>query len=131
MALLKTLAPLFMGAGMSRAQASAMGVQLVTRPVPWSKKPSYIRNQPYTAVRPHEGQIQTRIHFGRLAKECKGMKGFGEGGLPIVAAELKTRMKGFRAPAAMSKEMYPSKLRRTLHTVEELEAMLRGTAHRE
>jgi len=125
MALLKTLAPLFMGAGMSRAQASAMGVQLVTQPVPWSKKPSYIRNQPYTAVRPHKGQIEARLRLAEIARAHKGEKGFKDG-LPVIAYYVRTEMKGWKAPDAMSKEAYPSKARRTLRTAEELAAMLRA-----
>jgi len=122
--LLKTLSPLFQGAGMPRWQASVSGVQLVTRPVAWSKKPAYLRNQPYTAVRPHKGQIEARINFGRIASKHKGEKGFRDG-LPVIAYYVKTEMKGYRAPSRLAEEEYPSKKRRTLHTVEELEAMLK------
>ena len=125
MALLKTLQPLFVGAGMPRWQASAAGVQLVTRPVPWSKKPAYLRNQPYTAVTPHKGQIQARVNFGEIAKRHKGEKGFKEG-LPIIAYHIKSEMKGYRAPDRLPEEAYPSKVRHTFRTLEELKAMIRA-----
>ena len=124
MALLKTLAPLVTGAGMPRWQASASGVQLVTRPVAWSKKPAYIRNQPYTAIVPHKGQIEARLKLASIARAHKGAKGFIEG-LPAIAAYVRKEMKGFTAPSRMSKEEYPSRARRTYHTAAELEAMVR------
>ena len=131
MALLKTLQPVFVGAGMPRWQASVAGIQLVTKPVFWSKKPAYLRNLPYTNVSPHAGQIEVRIHFGRLAKEAKrvgevGTKGKFIDGLPGAAAYIHKKMKGFRAPHALPKEAYPSRARRTYHTIEELERMLGG-----
>ena len=122
MALLKTLQPLFVGAAVPRFRASISGIQLVTRPVPWSKKPAYLRNQPYTAITPHKGQIQTRIHFGEIAKRHKGETGFKEG-LPIIAYYIKSEMKGYTAPARLPKEEYPSRVRRTFHTIDELKAM--------
>jgi len=123
MALLKTIAPIVTGVGLTRAQASAAGVQIVLKPVPWSKKPAYLRNLPYTNVSPHPGQVETRIHFGEIARRYKGSKGF-EDGLPIVAAKIKKEMKGFKASRALSKEAYPSKHRRTFHTIDELKRML-------
>jgi len=125
MALLKTLAPLFAGAGMPRWQASVAGVQLVTRPVAWSKKPAYLRNQPYTAISPHKGQIEARLKLASIAKAHKGERGFKEG-LPIIAYYVKTEMKDYRAPSALAPENYPSRARRTFHTASELEAMVRG-----
>lgn len=124
MALLKSLAPLVSGAGMPRWQASVAGVQLVTRPVAWSKKPAYLRNQPYTAISPHKGQIEARLKLAEIAKRHKGETGFKEG-LPIIAYYVKTEMKGYRAPHAMSEEDYPSKARRSFHTASELERMLK------
>ena len=124
MTILKTLAPLFQGAGMPRWQASVSGIQLVAKPVAWSKKPAYLRNQPYTAVRPHKGQIEGRVNFAEIASRHKGEKGFKDG-LPVIAYYIKKEMKGYRAPSRLSKEEYPSKARRTLHTAEELRAMLR------
>lgn len=125
MALLKTLAPLISGAGMPRWQASVAGVQLVTRPVAWSKKAAYLRNQPYTAISPHKGQIEARLKLASIAKAHKGEKGFREG-LPIIAYYVKTEMKDFKAPSRMAKKDYPSKARRTFHTASELEAMIRA-----
>ncbi|RLC33030.1 hypothetical protein DRH14_05465, partial [Candidatus Shapirobacteria bacterium] len=103
MALLKTLAPMFAGAGMPRWQASVAGIQLVTKPVAWSKKPAYLRNQPYTAVTPHKGQIEARLKLASIARAHKGETGFKEG-LPIIAYYVKTEMKGYKAPHALAKE---------------------------
>jgi len=125
MALLKTLAPMFQGAGMPRWQASVAGIQLVTNPVPWSKKPAYLRNQPYTVVTPHAGQIEARLELARIARAHKGAKGFIEG-LPAIAYYVKKEMKNYKAPSRLSPENYPSRHRRTLRTASELEAMLRA-----
>ncbi|MEM0212612.1 MAG: hypothetical protein QXM35_08170, partial [Candidatus Methanomethylicia archaeon] len=124
-ALLKTLQPLITGVGLTRPQASAAGIQVVMKPVAWSKKPAYIRNLPYTNISPHKGQIEARINFGSVAKRHKGEKGFKEG-LPIVAYHIKREVKGYRAPSALRKEDYPSRARRTFHTMAELEAMIRA-----
>jgi len=124
MALLKTLAPMFAGAGMPRWQASVAGIQLVTKPVAWSKKPAYLRNQPYTAVTPHKGQIEARLKLASIARAHKGERGFKEG-LPIIAYYVKTEMKGYKAPSAMAKEAYPSRARRTFHTASELERLIK------
>ena len=109
---------------MPRWHASISGIQLVTKPVPWSKKPAYLRNQPYTAVTPHKGQIQTRVEFGKKARAHKGEKGKKEG-LPIIAYYIKKEFKGYKAPDRLSEKEYPSKIRHTFHTLEELEAMLK------
>jgi len=112
-----------LGAMPSRAAIPLTGVQLCRAPW-WSKKPFYLRNPPYTILSPHEGQIQTRIHFGEIASKAKGSKGFKDG-LPAVAYAVKSEMKGWTAPARMAKEAYPSRARRTVHTLDELRAMLR------
>jgi len=125
MALLKTLQPLITGVGLTRPQASAAGIQIVMKPVPWSKKPAYPRNLPYTNISPHKGQIETRINFGSVAKKHKGEKGFKEG-LPIIAWYIKKEVKGYKAPSALRPEDYPSKARRTFHTMSELEAMIKA-----
>jgi len=124
MTVLKTLAPLIVGAGIPRWQASQLGIQLVTKPVAWSKKAAYLRNMPYTAVTPHVGQIEARLKLSEIAKRHKGERGFKEG-LPIIAYHVKSEMAGFRAPHALAKEAYPSKERRTFHTAEELAKLLR------
>lgn len=125
MAVLKTLQPLISGVGLTRAQASASGIQVVMKPVPWSKKAAYIRNMPYTNISPHRGQIEARIRFGEIARKYKGAKGF-EDGLPVVAAKIKKEMAGFKAPSRLSQENYPSKARRTFHTLDELKAIIRA-----
>jgi len=124
MALLKTLQPMFVGASVPRFRASATGMQLVTRPVAWSKKAAYLRNQPYTAIVPHKGQIEARLNLARIASAHKGEKGFKEG-LPIIAYHVKSEMKGYRAPSRLAEEEYPSKHRRTFHTASELEALVK------
>jgi len=123
MALLKTIAPIVTGVGLTRAQASAAGISLVLKPVAWSKKPVYIRNLPYTNVSPHPGQIEWRIKFGEAARAAKGVRGF-EDGLPAVAARVKKALSGQRASKRLDPKDYPSKFRRTFHTLEELKRML-------
>jgi len=120
---LKTLAPLLQGVGIPSWQTSVSGVSLVMKPVPWSKKPVYLRNLPYTNITPHRGQIEARIRFGEIARAHKGEKGFREG-LPIVAYHIKTEMSGFRASSRMSEADYPSKQRRTFRTLDELKRLL-------
>jgi hypothetical protein len=109
-----------------RASASANGV-VVARVgrMFWTKRWAglYIKNMPSTAVFPHKGQIETRINFGTVASSGKGSKGFVNG-LPAVAALIQQRVKGYHAPDAMPKEDYPSRKRRTYHTIEDLKKML-------
>lgn len=111
-----------LGAMPARPAIATTGVQLCKAPW-WSKKPFYLRNPPYTILSPHKGQIETRVKFGELASAAKGTKGFKEG-LPAVAAEVRKGMKGFKAPSRLAPEEYPSRARRTVHTLEELKAML-------
>ena len=111
-----------LGAMPARPAIALTGVQLCRAPW-WSKKPFYLRNPPYTILSPHKGQIETRIHFGEIAAGAKGSRGFKDG-LPAVAAAVKAGMKGYTAPSRMAKEAYPSRARRTVHTLDELKAML-------
>ena len=101
------------------------GLQLVGRGrVKWAKKAFWLRNAPYT-VGPyaHDGQIEVRLKFAEAAHQAKGRKGLDpETGLPWAAAEVKRKLKGYRAPDRMSPEEYPSKIRRTAFTEEDLKA---------
>ena len=89
----------------------------------WSKKSVIGRNAPYTIDSPHLGQMEARINFGEIARRHKGEKGFKEG-LPVIAYYIKTEMKGYRAPDSMRPEDYPSKKFHTVHTLDQLKAML-------
>jgi len=108
----------------SRPTLSMSGVQLVAQGgVIWAKKGAWLRNQPYTAVIPHNGQIQVRIHFGDLASAAKGRRGLDpETGLPQAAAEIAKRMPGYKAPNRLSRP-YPSEIRRTFRVKSELESL--------
>jgi len=83
----------------------------------WSKKPVIIANLPYTIESPTLGQIETRVEFGKIARQTRGMP---------LAQRLDTianQMRGFRAPHRLSPEEYPSK-KSGYHTLEQLEAMM-------
>jgi len=95
----------------------------------WSKKSVIIRNAPYTIESPHLGQIETRLTFADIAKDAKGCRGF-EDGLPCVAARIKSAMKGYRSADRMPEDMYPSRVKPSFHTVDELRAMLEKKAAR-
>ena len=138
------------GAFPARHELAMFGIQIVSKgKVEWAKKAAWFRNVPYTAIYPHEGQIETRIQFGTLAKEAASMSvdavAAACGGqvydrarnlvlcngmvLPKVAAYIMAKMKGFRAPARLEPSQYPSKHRRTFHTIEELQRMQRYSAY--
>jgi hypothetical protein len=115
-----------------RNEMALYGLQIVSRGgVEWAEKPMWFRNVPYTAVHPTLGQLETRIHFGELASAAKGTKGLqtvttGPSAgkrLPGAAKTIAERMPGYRAPNRLEPTEYPSKLRRTLHTLEELRAL--------
>ena len=106
----------------SRSARGASFMQLARAPG-WAKKPYVLKNAPHTIVSPHPGQIQIRVAFGAVGKSMKGSKGFKDG-LPIVAATVKERITGFKAPFALPEEEYPSKVKHTVHTMEELQRML-------
>lgn len=119
------IATIMAGNSVPRSQLSLSGVVLRKTP-PWSKKPMTISKVPYTAIRPTKGQMEVRIHFGRLGKEAKRLGEINTEGYPGSAGYIKRKMKGFVAPHSMRPEDYPSKKRRTFHTLEELEKMLGG-----
>jgi len=141
------------GAFPSRAELPAFGIQLVSRGnVRWAQKAAWFRNVPYTAINPHTGQMEIRVMFGETAREgaSKGAEGIARevGGrvvpgvrgklvqlpdgriLPPVAAYIAVKMKGKRAPDRMPPESYPSKLKRSVHTMEELRAALESAGIR-
>jgi hypothetical protein len=108
----------------SRPALSQVGIQLVNRGgVVWAQKGAWLRNQPFTAVFPHNGQIQGRLHFASLAHAAKGKRGLDpETGLPGAASEIAKRMGGYRAPARLSKP-YPSEIRKTFRTEADLKRL--------
>jgi len=98
--------------------------------VVWAKKMFWLRNAPYT-VGPyaHDGQIEVRLAFADAAHQAKGSKGLDpETGLPQAAAHVKRKLTGYRAPHRLDPEKYPSRIRRTAFTEEDLkkEARARG-----
>ena len=112
------------GVAEPRNRVGAKAVQVVNaRRMFWSSKPVFFRNAPYTIENPHEGQIETRLEFARIARGVKGCTGLVDG-LPCVAAAIKREMKGYGAPGRLPETQYPSKIKRTFHTAEELEKML-------
>jgi len=109
------------------------GLQIVRRGnVTWTTKPMWFRNVPYTAVHPTTGQLEVRIHFGELAGGAKNQRGLRtvttgpKAGmkLPPAAAIIAEQMRDYRAPHRSPPEEWESRLRRTLHTLPELRAML-------
>jgi len=113
------------GKAMARWQRGAKFLQIYAPGrMFWSKKAIISRNAPFTIESPHLGQIQVRIQFGELAKTVKGQHGF-RNGLPLAAATIQERLKGYKAPDRMAPEEYPSKHFHTIHTLEELKRMER------
>jgi hypothetical protein len=108
------------------------GLQLVTRgKVTWADKEAWLRNPPHTAVNPTPGQMEIRYAFGEIAKKAKDKKGIvaitkgkktGKR-VPIGAALIAEELTNKTAPSRLSPEEYPSKLRRTVHTLAELREM--------
>jgi hypothetical protein len=123
------------GAFPRRSELALYGMQLVGKGnVWWAEKASWFRNVPVTAVYPTPGQIETRIQFGDLARRAKEIGETGTKANPKLsrrlgrylvgsAAYIADNMAGFRASKRMAPEQYPSRLRRTLRTLEELKAM--------
>jgi hypothetical protein len=114
-----------------RSHASANGVIVAAAGgIRWSKKAIIIKNMPYTAVFPTLGQMETRIHFGEQAQAVKGRRGL-ERGLPVAAAYIQDHMKGYRAADRLNPVDYPSKNRRTYHTMAELQHMVEVAKQRQ
>ena len=112
------------GAASPRNAIGAKGVQLYAPGgMFWSKKAMILRNAPYTIENPHLGQIETRLQFADIASRARGERGFMDG-LPIVAYRIREGMTGYRAADRMDPEAYPSRIKRTFHTAEDLRRML-------
>lgn len=88
----------------------------------WSKKPIIIRNAPHTIENPTLGQMEIRIKFGELAKEAKGCIGLDDG-LPCVAKYIKDNKDKLKTQYSLPKEEYPSRVKRSFHTLDELKKM--------
>jgi hypothetical protein len=126
-----TIAAMASGAMTPRNTLVMSGLQLVTKGnVTWAEKEAWLRNPPYTAVHPTAGQMEIRIKFGSIAHAAKGSRGLraitkgkktGKV-VPAVAAHIAENPPG-PAPSRLSPEEYPSRLRRTVHTLEELKEM--------
>jgi hypothetical protein len=124
------------GAFPRRSELVVFGLQLVGKGnVWWAEKASWFRNPPVTAVHPTQGQIEVRVRFGELAKEAKARGEVGTRTSPKLstrlgkylvgsAAYIADNMAGYRAPNALRPEEWPSRLKRTYRTLEELKAML-------
>jgi hypothetical protein len=122
------------GAFPRRSELAVYGMQIVSKGnVWWAEKAAWFRNVPVTALFPTEGQIQVRIKFGELAKEAKAKRLTGTKDKPAkserlgryfvgAAAYIADHMHGFRAPKALPKEAWESRLRRTARTLEDLKA---------
>jgi hypothetical protein len=59
-----------------------------------------------------------------MLPECRGF----EDGLPCVAARVRATMTGYRAADSMPPEQYPSRVKPSFHTAEELRRMLEEKA---
>ena len=108
-------------APMSSVGANAVIVKSPGR-MTWSNKSIIIANAPYTIESPSAGQMAQRIRFGEIARGAKGQRGLDPAtGLPKAAA---MTMQGARGPTghAVPPESWPSKVRGSFHTVEQLKA---------
>jgi hypothetical protein len=124
------------GAFPGRQELALTGMQIVGKGnVRWAKKSAWFRNVPVTAVYPTVGQMEVRVAFGRMAQEAKAKNMTGTRAKPAkserlgrefvgAAAYIADNFYNYKAPSRMTKESYPSKLRKTLHTADELQAIL-------
>ena len=115
-----------------RSKKILSSLQLVIRGnVTWADKAAWFRNPPYTAVNPHLGQLEIRREFGKTAKTTKGTRGLqvvtkgraAGKALPGAAKTIAETLTGRTMPHSLPPDQYPSRLRRTLHTLDELEVM--------
>jgi hypothetical protein len=128
------------GAFPRRSELALYGMQIVSKGrLWWAEKAAWFRNAPVTAIFPTTGQIETRIHFGELAKRAKEERKTGTREKPArserlgrnfvgAAAYIADNMYGFRAPTRIAPEEYPSRLRKTYRTLEELRGLLAARA---
>lgn len=104
-----------------RYKMATASMQLVTRgDVVWAKRAAWLRNIPFTAdpYSAHEGQLETRIHFGDIAHRALGRSkreaAYQGSVLPPAAQEVKKGMKDYRARLRMDPSKYPSRLMHSL-----------------
>jgi hypothetical protein len=120
-----------------RSELALYGLQIVQKGRVIAKKAAWFRNVPYTVWNPTTGQLETRYYFGMLAKEAKARGEVGTRDRPRQstrlgeffygsAAYIADHMAGFRAPHRLSPEEWPSRRRRTLRTLDGVEAELRA-----
>jgi len=116
------------GKPMPRSAIGAKGVQIYgPGAMSWSKKALIIRNAPYTIESPTLGQIEVRLTFADIAHQARGMRGL-RNGLPGAASFVQEALRGYRAADRLEPEEYPSKVKRSFHTEEELRRMLEEKA---
>ena len=127
-----TIAAMASGSMTPRNTLVMSGLQLVTKGnVTWAEKEAWLRNPPYTAVNPTLGQLEIRREFGKKAKNAKGTKGLqvvtkgsaAGKALPGAAKIIAETLTGLKMPHSLPPDQYPSRLRRTIHTLDELELM--------
>ena len=120
-----------------RPELSIYGLQIVQKGRVIAKKAAWFRNVPYRVWDPTDGQLEIRYIFGALAREAKARGEVGTRGNPRLstrlgeyfygsAAYIADNMKGRTAPHRLPPEQWPSRLRRTLRTLEGVAAELRA-----
>jgi len=124
------------GAFPGRQELALTGMQIVGKGnVRWAKKSAWFRNVPVTAVYPTVAQMEVRVAFANMAREAKEKNMTGTRAKPAyskrlerefvgAAAYIADNFYGFKSANRKSPEEYPSRLRKTLHTADELEAIL-------
>ncbi len=105
----------------STVMAGLIGIGSAT---PRSRKPVLIKNAPYTINTPHKGQAELRIAFGEAAKEAHNRGQININGLPGAAGYIEEQT--FNVPDKIPKDKYPSRMRHTYHTLDELKDMIKG-----
>ena len=124
------------GAFPGRQELALTGMQIVGKGnVRWAKKSAWFRNVPVTAVYPTVAQMEVRVAFANKAREAKAKGMTGTRANPAyserlgrefvgAAAYIADNFYGFKSSNRKSPEEYPSRLRKTLHTADELQAIL-------
>ena len=116
-----TFGQMLVGGAIPRALIGASGMVIAQRGrMIWAKKNVIVKNAPYTIEAPHPRQAEMRVAFGKVASTAKGSKGLSPEGLPQAAAKVKANKNKF----ALTKP-YAPKARKSFHTIEELEKMLK------